>query len=100
MYHIGYALPFIVLCIILVSVFGNLQCDDDTASNYAMIDAGSAGTRIYIYQYCSMNAIKSLKEVASYKISIGLSTKFAEKNEIKTTVLQLLAFGSKYNYND
>ncbi|MCK4608937.1 MAG: hypothetical protein KAT71_05615, partial [Gammaproteobacteria bacterium] len=64
----------------------------------AIVDAGSSGSRIYLYQYekSVANDINQLQLIASKKVSPGISAYAAHPAEITSYILPLLQFAQQH----
>lgn len=63
---------------------------------HVLIDSGSTGSRIYIYQYEEDNPLKSLVEVAHKRVRPALSTFYEDYRGLKKQLKELIKFAESY----
>lgn len=63
---------------------------------HVLIDSGSTGSRIYIYQYEEDDPLRSLMEVAHKRVRPALSEFFEDYRGLKKQMQQLLRFAESY----
>mmetsp|Transcript_10676 Transcript_10676/g.16173 ORF Transcript_10676/g.16173 Transcript_10676/m.16173 type:complete len:472 (-) Transcript_10676:11-1426(-) len=84
-----------IICILytlLLSISSIYSTTDSTSLTYSVfIDAGSAGTRVYIYTYNIDSPLDTLTEISSKKIQTALSSLYLNEEGLRSLIESLTA---------